>query len=59
MVVGSTYHDGNTATSMATWYGSQDYATGADGLGSEFDYAVTAYGTYDSFGYDYYEANNA
>ena len=56
VVTGSTYYDGDTGTTMATWYGSQGIATGAYGLSSEYDYAVTDSGSYDSFGHDYYEA---
>ena len=58
VVVGTTYYDGDTGTTMSTWYGQQGYATGAYGLGSEYDYAHANSGTYDIFGGDYYEADN-
>ncbi len=56
--VGSVYYDGDTGTSMYTYYGYYGDVTGTAGLGSEYDYAITDSGTYDYFGNDYYEANN-
>ncbi len=53
------YYDGDTGTAMPTSYGYYGYVTGYYGLGSEFDYTCTNNGTYDAFGYDYYEADNA
>ena len=57
MQIGSTYHDGDTGTSMSAWYGQQGVASGAGGLGSEFDYALTSSDTWSYFGHDWYEAN--
>ena len=58
-MTGSTYYDGDTGTAMSTWYGQQNIATGAYGLGSENDYAYNSNtGAYDNFGNDYYEAGN-
>lgn len=51
------YYDGETGIGDVPYYNSIGWASGSNGLGSEFDYVDFGTGAYDYFGYGYHEAD--